>query len=374
MQSAISEQPRAPRRRGLIVEPTYGYGDLAPRKPTLREVFVEWFDAINFLKDRTRLLPAAYLVYHLATFGVFILFFARYFSLASVGIVMGIATFIATIYNTVWYHRYCTHRAYRFRSLWPARLLLWTNPVCFREEGFVIPHRIHHSKSDKPGDPYGPHLGWLGSYLAIESQQKTNRDITRSDYERLARSLEHIGFAQNSYEKFRRTGSVENVWHYGAHVMVATLFWCSLGYVVASWPGAMAWLAGAFLSSFFMRDFNYRGHGGFFFKASEGHPANQLFYGLLGGEWHDNHHDHPRSARAGLAWWQLDAPYWIIKAMGACGLVERINLPETNVPRADLATRPIAAIARFQSRNLADTTRCKPISSTSNEKPHSPSP
>jgi stearoyl-CoA desaturase (delta-9 desaturase) len=327
MQSAISEEPRAPRRRELIVEPTYGYGDLAPRKPTLREVFVELVDAINFLKDRTRLLPAAFLAYHLATLGVFILFCARYFSLASVGIVTGITVFIATIYSTAWYHRYCSHRAYRFHSLWPARLLLWTNPICFREECYVIAHHAHHAKSDKPGDPYGPHLGWLGSYLAAESMQKTNRDITRSDYERLARSLEHIGFAQNSYEKFRRTGSVENVWHHGAHVMVATLFWCSLGYFVAGWPGAMAWLASVFLCSFFMRDFNYRGHGGFFFKASEGHPANQLFYGLLAGEWHDNHHEHPRSARDGQAWWQLDTPYWIIKAMGACGLVEQIRLP-----------------------------------------------
>ena len=335
MPSAISEPSRAPRRGGLIVEPTYGYGDLAPRKPTLREVFVELFDAINFLKDRTRLLPAAHLAHHLATFGIFILFFAHYFSFARVGIVMGIAAFLVTIYNTVWYHRYCTHRAYRFRSLWPARLLLWTNPVGFREESYVIPHHVHHSNSDKPGDPYGPHLGWLGSYLAAKSQQKTNRDITCSDYERLARSLQHIGFAQNSYEKFRRTGSVENVWHYGARVMVATLLWCSLGYVVAGWPGVMAWLAGVFQCNFFMRDFNYRGHGGVFFNASEGRPANQLFYGLFGSEWHDNHHEHPRSARAGLAWWQLDTSYWIIKAMGACGLVERINLPEMNVPRTE---------------------------------------
>jgi sn-1 stearoyl-lipid 9-desaturase len=344
MHSAISEQPGAPRRRGLILDPTYGYGDLAPRKPTLREVFVEWLDAINFLKDRTRVLPAVYLAYHLATFGMCILFFSRYFSLASVGIVMGIAPFIAWIYNTVWYHRYCSHRAFRFRSLWSARLLLWTNPVCFREEGYVIPHRIHHLKSDKPGDPYGPHLGWLGSYLAPESLQKTNRDITRSEYERLARGLEHIGFVQNSYENFRRTGSVEDVWHYGARVMVATLFWCSLGYVVAGWRGAMAWLASVFLCSFVIRDFNYRGHGGFFFKASEGYPANQFYYGVLAGEWHDNHHEHPRSARAGLAWWQLDVPYWIIKGMGACGLVDRINLPERTCHARSLPRDPLPEV------------------------------
>ena len=84
MQSAISERSRAPHRRGLLVEPTYGYGDLVPRKPALREVFVEWFDAINFLKDRTRLLPAICLAYHVATFGILIQFFARCHSLAQI--------------------------------------------------------------------------------------------------------------------------------------------------------------------------------------------------------------------------------------------------------------------------------------------------
>jgi sn-1 stearoyl-lipid 9-desaturase len=249
-------------------------------------------------------------------------------------IVMGIGFFIATIYNTVWYHRYCTHRAFRFRSVFFARLFLWTNPVCFREESYVIPHRIHHSKSDEPGDPYGPHLGWLGSYLATESQQKMNRDITPQEYERLAKTLDHIGFPKNPYNVYRRTGSIEPIWHYATRGMVANAFWCALGWLIAGPTGAMAWIAGVFFYTFLVRDFNYRGHGGFFFKASKGDPENHIFYGLIAGEWHDNHHAHPRSARAGLAWWQLDIPYWIIKAMHLCGAVVQINLTEGTISHA----------------------------------------
>ena len=152
------------RKQGLLVAPTYGYFDACPRRPTFREVWVEWVDSINFWKDPSRLLIALYAAYHIATFGVFILFFTRFFSIWGVVIVMAIATMIATVYNTVWYHRYCSHRAFKFRSIRWTRLFLWTNPVCFREESYVIPHRIHHSKSDELGDPYGPHLGWLGSY------------------------------------------------------------------------------------------------------------------------------------------------------------------------------------------------------------------
>jgi len=219
-------------RHGLLVEPTYGCPEF-PRRPALREICVEWVDAVSFWKDRSRLLPALYAAYHLATLAVFILFFARYLSLGAVLVVMGIAIFIATVYNTVWYHRYCTHRAFKFRNIWLPRFFLWTNPICFREESYVIPHRIHHSKSDQAGDPYGPHLGWLGSYLATESQQKINRDLSRQEYDRLAKSLEHIGFPANSYEQSQRTGSVEMGWYSAAPGMFSNLFWSALAYAVS---------------------------------------------------------------------------------------------------------------------------------------------
>jgi len=315
------------RKRGLLVEPTYGYGDLLPRKPSLKEVWVEWIDAINFFKDSSRLMAALYLAYHLATGIVCAIFFARYLSIQSALIVTGIACGIATVYNTVWYHRYCTHRAFKFRSLWLARVFLWTNPVCFREESYVIPHRVHHSKSDQPGDPYGPHLGWLGSYLATESQQKTNRDISARDYERLAKSLEHIGFVKGSYEQFQRTASVENVWHYIVRSVFANLFWTTLAFLAAGWYGALTWSAAVFLYTFLVRDFNYRGHGGGSSESHGGTPLNQMFYGLIAGEWHENHHEYPRSARAGLAWWQPDMPYVIIRFMQLCGAVEQHHAP-----------------------------------------------
>ena len=133
--------PNRSNRHGLLIAPTYGYGEPFPRRPALRELCVEWIDAVAFWRDRSRLLPAQYAAYHLATFGIFILFFTKFFSLTAVLAVMATAFFIATVYNAVWYHRYCTHRAFKFRTLWLPRLFLWTNPVCFREESYVIPHR-----------------------------------------------------------------------------------------------------------------------------------------------------------------------------------------------------------------------------------------
>jgi len=327
--------------RGLMLPPSYGHGEVPPRRPTLGEVLLEWIDAVAFWRNRARRLPAAYAAYHLLTFVVFVAFFIRYFSILNVLVVIAIASGIATVYNTVWYHRYCSHRAFKFRNLGLARVFLWTNPVCFREESYVIPHRIHHSKSDEVGDPYGPHLGWLGSYLATESQQKMNLQISRREFDRLSRSLEHVGFWHNRYEQYQRTGSVENVWHYAARVTVAHLFWCSLAHAAAGWPGVMAWISGVFLYTFIVRDFNYRGHAGPFFSAVKGVPVNQVFYGFIAGEWHENHHAHPRLARSGFSWWQLDVPFILIWLMKAFGFITECNAPEE--PATRKALRPAAS-------------------------------
>lgn len=310
----------------ILLPPVYGYGEVSPRKPTVREVWLEWVDAIAFWRNSQRLMPAIGVAHQLITFTILILFFTHFFSWAGLLVVMGCVFVIATVYNTFWYHRYCCHHAFQFRTLWLARILLWTNPISFREENYAVPHLTHHVKSDEIGDPYGPHLGWLGSFLAIESLQKLNPNISSLDYSQLEKRLEHIGFIRNSYEKFQHTGSIENTWHYIARVVFANFFWAVIAYVVAGWLGVVWWFAAVSLSVIIGRDFNYRGHSEFFsFAAGNGAPKNQLFYGLLAGEWHKNHHEHPRSARNGFAWWQIDIPYWIIRLFNFCGLVTQYN-------------------------------------------------
>src|ERR1043165_9326935 len=102
MDSMIAQQTplsSSAHRRGLLAEPTYGWGETAPRRPTLREIFIEWFDAINFIKDRAKTLTAAFTAFHMATFGVFIYFFTRHFSIANAAVILGLSAVIATLYN-----------------------------------------------------------------------------------------------------------------------------------------------------------------------------------------------------------------------------------------------------------------------------------
>ena len=62
---------------------------------------------------------------------------------------------------------------------------------------------------------------------------------------------------------------------------------------------------------------------------SDDESRNNFLFGVLalGEGWHNNHHAFPTSARHGLRWWQLDASYWIIRALAWVRLAWDVKLP-----------------------------------------------
>ena len=65
------------------------------------------------------------------------------------------------------------------------------------------------------------------------------------------------------------------------------------------------------------------------------HSRNNFLLGVLamGEGWHNNHHAFPTSARHGLRWWQVDASYYVIRALQALTHdphVEAYNLESGN--------------------------------------------
>jgi stearoyl-CoA desaturase (delta-9 desaturase) len=41
--------------------------------------------------------------------------------------------------------------------------------------------------------------------------------------------------------------------------------------------------------------------------------------------WHNNHHAHPRLAKAGHRWWELDPTWWAIATLRALGLAYDVD-------------------------------------------------
>lgn len=313
-----------------LCEPTYGYAapDGRPRRPTTREVFTEWLDAIDVRRDGSRAVPAVSFAFHATTGVLFLLSFA---TMTRWTLLYGVLVHqvVSLVYHTFWYHRYCSHGAFRFSSPWFTRFFLWTNPVFIREETYCIPHRIHHQRSDLAGDPYGPHLGWLGSYLAWESLYKVNRSIGPRDYETLQRSLSHVGFPMNDHAAYQRTGSVERLWHFWGRTAVAQIVFAAVGLLAGGLPFLLAGYGGLFVFTALLRDFPWRGHGGNFRDHkipgwefdTRSRSLNNRFYGVLAGEWHDNHHRFPTSANSAFLAGQIDIVFLLVKLLHRAGIV-----------------------------------------------------
>ena len=79
-----------------------------------------------------------------------------------------------------------------------------------------------------------------------------------------------------------------------------------------------------------VRTFNYEGHGKGDDKKKVGtdynlkdNSINQLWPGIVAGEWHNNHHLYPKSARSGFKPHQIDLAWYYIKVMHTLGAVKQ---------------------------------------------------
>ena len=89
---------------------------------------------------------------------------------------------------------------------------------------------------------------------------------------------------------------------------------------------SLAIFSGAMLWALAVRTFNYQGHGMGKDKRKEGvdynwkdYSINQNRPGMLGGEWHNNHHLYPNSARSGFLPYQLDNAWIFIYLLHKIG-------------------------------------------------------
>jgi stearoyl-CoA desaturase (delta-9 desaturase) len=220
-------------------------------------------------------------------------------------------------------HRYLTHRS--FETSRPMRAVLCFLGA-FAGAGslvmWVADHRRHHAHTDQCGDVHSravddhchsidslkglwhAHMGWLF-------------DETRSDPKIWAKDL----LGDPIIRFFSRTCSY---WFFASVVVLPGLYGFALG--------GMKHVIGTILVGGLLRTaiftqavlaINSVGHsvGRVRFK-QENLSTNSALLALftLGEGWHNNHHRFPRSAYAGLAWYEVDVLGSII------GLMERVGL------------------------------------------------
>lgn len=310
--------------------PAYGWKDEQGNliKPTAGQIFTEFFSRLNVFKDRRNWLPFFSWLKVLCFVPFFLLLLFKFMSLGMLAAAFAYSMIIMGTHGTIWHHRYCTHGAYKFRNgFWRFFTQNLTINV-IPEEIYVISHHVHHAKSDQPGDPYNAQAGFLYCFLADVTHQPIATDLSEADYNRVKSLMRHTGVKANTYQQYLRWGSYVNP---GRAVLSWALnwgFWFGVFYLAGGIALACTLFGAAGFWAIGVRTFNYEGHAKGKDKQREGidhnlndKSINQVWPGLVAGEWHNNHHLFPKSARSGFKPHQVDMAWYYIKMMNILGAV-----------------------------------------------------
>jgi stearoyl-CoA desaturase (Delta-9 desaturase) len=230
---------------------------------------------------------------------------------------------------TVGYHRLFTHRS--FETSLPMRIVL-AIVGSMAVEGpvlkWVAHHRCHLQHSDRPDDPHSPHLHGEGISGFFKGLFHAHLGwIFMPDTMNLRRYVADL----MSERSMRVISALFPVW-----VLIGLLIPTALGGLLTmSWSGALLGLLwGGLMRIFVVHHITWSINSvchiwGAQPYRSHDESRNNVLFGILGlGEgWHNNHHAFPTSARHGLAWWQIDVSYWLIRAMEKLGLVWKVKVP-----------------------------------------------
>ncbi|WP_116368813.1 acyl-CoA desaturase [Parahaliea mediterranea] len=219
-------------------------------------------------------------------------------------------------------HRYFAHRAFATSRAFQWVLALMAALSFGNAVHFAGKHRLHHRHSDAEGDVHAPRQGWWQCWFG---------------------SLIDCGYSDTA---IRREASHWLQWPELAflyrHGSLPALCVCAVLYATGGF--SMMVIGGCLPAVLLLHQssaVNYfchcRGRRDF---ATRDASTNNVLVALLtyGEGWHNNHHRFPRSARAGLHWWQPDLFYGVICIFEWLGLVWEVQrIDAQRLRRASLA-------------------------------------
>jgi fatty-acid desaturase len=240
---------------------------------------------------------------------------------------------------TMGYHRFLSHKSLkliapaRFFSLLCGSLSGEGSPLCW-----AATHRLHHQRSDQVGDPHSPndgefwsHMGWL-----LVKRDPFQRAVL---YRRFVPDL----LQDRMLQFFEKT-------YFWWQVATGVILYAIGGVPMVLW-GLCARMVLMYHSTWFVNSathiWGYRNY------ETRDLSRNLWWVAVLsyGEGWHNNHHAHPHSARAGHKWWELDPTFWAIRTLQFCRLAYNVDdrnpavepTPMVEEMRPDPAPTPVAA-------------------------------
>ncbi len=214
------------------------------------------------------------------------------------------------------YHRCLSHRSLKLKA--PAKFAATLCGVIAGEGGpltWTSTHRVHHGQSDQPGDPHSPlEAGgmWAHLYWMMLTSPKRKQELLFKHYVPDLTRDKMIVFFEKTFP----------LWLWGTGLALLGLGWMfggmSMGLSMLFW-GLCFRMTMAYHSTWFVNSathlWGYRNY------ETTDASRNLWWVAILsyGEGWHNNHHAHPRLARAGHKWWELDPTFWAISFLKAIG-------------------------------------------------------
>src|SRR5262249_23473193 len=185
-------------------------------------------------------------------------------------------------------------------------------------------HRDHHKYSDQPEDLHSPiqnslwwsHVGWILSPKYNETRFDRIKDFAK-------------------YPELRFL----NKHYWLPPVVLAAVLIAIGGLPLAIW----GYLVSTVLLWHGTFTINSLSHvfGRVRYKTTDQSKNNFVLALITMGEgWHNNHHFYQSTANQGWFWWEIDASYYILKALSWLGLVWDLRTPPRHIKYAHLAPAP----------------------------------
>lgn len=216
---------------------------------------------------------------------------------------------------TAAYHRYFSHRSYKLNRFW--QFVFAFGAESSAQKGVLWwagNHRHHHRYSDTETDVHSPRKGFWWS---------------------------HVGWILADKYKPTPTDSIKDFAKYPELRFIDKHDWIapwSLGvaaFLIGGWPGLVVgffWSTVLLWHATFLVNSASHVFGKRRYETTDTSRNSLIIALITGGEgWHNNHHHYQASCRQGFFWWEIDATFYVLRAMSWVGIVRDLKRPPPRV-------------------------------------------
>lgn len=239
-----------------------------------------------------------------------------FFSWSALGVTIFLHWLFGSIGICLGYHRLLTHRSLQvpkgleYVITLIGALALQGGPIFW-----VAGHRLHHAHTeDIDKDPYSARRGFWWSHMLWLFYPRSEF-FDYESFKQYAPDLDRDPF----YRWLNRYFLLLQIPLGGLLYLLGGWSFVIYGLVLRA---VLLWHSTWFINS--------ASHITGYRRFESADNSRNLWWAALltyGEGWHNNHHAHPRVAKAGLHWWEIDMTWWAIQLLKWLGLAKKVVLP-----------------------------------------------